>query len=267
MLLVTPPGDTAAKRAAITHTSASLGGLRLPAASALRRLQRTDTLRCAFDAAVATAAKRHVGTASVAVALAVRISDVELVRNPASGNGVLRPNTFSHAAVLVVSPAGAHVLQGYGPRGYTLRMWMERREREESGSNKSPAMSIEAARASFVDPITRILEASASTGAFSSAANADYAAAFGVDLLSTRHMRLGSQLDAYVSVEAPLVFTSATVKANLKALPRCGCPKAPCADADVASGRAPPPGMGEPVPDGGVPHSYVPAFADAPPAR
>ncbi len=238
MLLVSKPKPEH-KLEAIRPVSRSLGGLNIPKPAHLSAIRDPHILSKELSKAIGRAGQ------GACTALLVNTTDVEIMRNPGT-----RPGTFAHCFVLAVSPSGAYILQGYGPRGYTLFQHMK------SHSSKYP-LSFEDAQ-EWVS--TFEVYADKRGGVWNEAVNGAYNHCFGVDLVQLGCMRIGSQLDAYTTVHH-IEFDAKTVQQNFDLLPRQRGPSRPklptCRDGAVAKAKRPPPGYN---PDGGVKHRYIPTI-------
>ena len=177
-------------------------------------------------------------------AIHIEVTDVELMRNPRTASGKPRSVTFSHTCVMTVSSAGVYVLQGFGPRGYTLLQWIQEHDSQYPLSFNAGS-----------DWVVKFEEFTGELGgAWTPQVNEAYTYCFGVDLVAVGRMRVGSQLDAHVVVKT-LVFDADTVQRNLSLLPEKDVIIHTCNDGIIAKSKAPIPGY---KPDGGFPQYYVP---------
>ena len=170
------------------------------------------------------------------------ITDVEIMANPRPGS------TFAHMFAVVVSAAGVHLFQGFGPWGYTLLQHMDN---SPNGVLMTPAN----AHNLVIGPVTRFMSESASSGKWTETANEAYKKVFRLDLLKRGLVMKYGQLDAFLKVET-VTFTAADVDTNFGLLPQYGGPVIPCPDKDIASGRIHTPHAAR-CP---MPFKYKPAF-------
>jgi len=232
--------DTALKIQAVRPLSQSLGGLSIPNKNDLKIVRDpyilSKTLSQAYEK----------GNEGVCTSIIVSTTDVEIMRNP--GTFKSRPGTFAHCFVMLVSPTGVYILHGYGPRGYTLLQHMQ------SNSTKYP-LSFDQA-----EQWTKTFEIYASDrgGIWTEKVNQAYCNCFDVDLVKLGCMRIGSQLDAYTTVNC-LEFDASIVEENFHLRPRRRNnnrrKKIPCHDGALATEKQPP---SKYTPDGGVKHYYTP---------
>lgn len=253
--LTTAPDDVDAKRRAITHTARSLGGCECPSDAKLRVMKRVDVLEVAYREALL-----QLETGGKCTALFLNFNDIEVHKNP--GTFTLRPGTFTHMLAMTISSAGVHLYQGYGARGYTLKQYMLKNE------GRFPLSTEEAG--AFVSDLTQLLRLSADNqGHWTAEVNKLYAQLFEVDLAQLGMMRVGSQFDPFLSIEAVTLFDAQVVRDNFNFNIRPhskfsweggGRTVAPtCFDDDIASGAR----QGSNAPgNGGVKRYYAPAFAD-----
>ncbi|CAB9496445.1 expressed unknown protein [Seminavis robusta] len=238
MHMLSPP-TASAKCNACRTANRSIGGCTLP-----RDLTETRWPYSLSDA-------YHKATENVdtqETALFVNVTDVEIMNNPGKGSGWLprsRPGTFAHVFVMTIAKDGVHLYQAYGPRGYTLMQYMETH-------NGTFPLSLAAGK----EWVTRFEVFAASLcGKWTEECNQAYAFCFDVDLIKLGCMKIGSQMDVYVKVEE-VPFDTATIQTNFNLLPRPDFPKyPPCDDSTMAKALHAPRGY---IPDGGVPHRYVP---------
>jgi len=232
--------DTASKIEAICPVSRSLGGIRIPITNDLKMVRDPYILSKMFSQA------NKKSNEGICTSILVNTTDVEVMRNP----GTLfksRPGTFAHCFVMTVSQAGVYILHGYGPRGYTLLQHMQ------SKSSKYP-LSFDQAK-EWVE--TFELYASDRRGIWTKEVNQAYRNCFDVDLVALGCMRIGSQLDAYTTVNS-LEFNASIVRENFDLLPQKRSRrrnKTPCRDGILAAEKHPP---SKYIPDGGVRHYYIP---------
>jgi hypothetical protein len=233
--------DIPSKRNAVKRTSQSLGGLAIPSPLVLS-IERCPYILSKTYANVKSAALTE-GSCS---AILISITDVEIMRNPSKRGTVFmtsRPGTFAHFCVMTVSPVGVYLYHGYGPRGYTLLQHMEKRDASYP--------------ISFDDTehwLQRFGEFAADLGGvWTKTVNAAYAYCFDVDLVDLGAMRVGSQLDAYVTCQT-IEFDAYLVRDNFSLLPFSRSQRV-CLDGKHAKSKAKEKGH---VPDGGIPHYYVP---------
>jgi len=235
--------DAESKRQAIRSVCRSLGGCAVPAEAPLANTRWPYLLSQEFHKATLA-----VQTRGACISLHINVTDVEIKRNPAkrSGTTCTRPGTtFAHTCVMTVSPAGVYLYHAYGPRGYTLLQHMQKR-------HSSYPMSILDAQA-WVKRFEGF--AAALQGVWTTAVNDAYSHCFDVDLVELGNMRVGSQLDAYVSIDT-LEFDAALVRQNFNLLPQPeGYFLPACSDGADAKSSEPHPKY---IPDGGVKHYYVP---------
>ena len=235
---------------AVKSVSRSLGGSAVPSADVLERVRWPHVLTDAYSRTVDAALSSQQCTA-----LHVTVIDVDIMRNPSKRQNRMlsRPGTFAHVFVMTVSPAGVYLHQSYGPRGYTMLQHMLQHDGAAAPEGKPRyPMSFEAGK----DWVARFEDFAANGGGvWTPEVNAAYADCFEVDLSAHGNMRIGNQLDAYITVEEH-VFTAERVRQNLALLPRpSGAPKTACLDGEAAASTALP---SKHIPDGGVPHTYVP---------
>ena len=230
---------TEAKRDACRTASRSLGGCTLP--PNLDDIRWPYSLSEAFQEA-ALSVEDH------STALFVNVSDVEVMRHPAKRHGsrfIQRPGTFAHVFVMTISKAGVYLYQAYGPRGYTLLQYMENHDKDFPLSLAEGKLWVE----QFEVFATNLC------GIWSKEASEAYTRCFDVDLVKLGCMKVGSQMDVYVQVEEH-VLDARTVQNNFDMLPQPDASSyPPCVDGVIAQAKKPPKGY---IPDGGVPHYYVP---------
>ena len=244
--------DVHSKQSAVRPFSRSLGGCVIPPHKELCATRWPYQLLDAFKTASATVRaisdSADGNASSKCIALYIQVNDVEVVRNPG-----MRPGTFAHSFVMTLSPAGVYLYHGYGPRGYTLLQHMESHETTHS----SRPLSFEQAT-QWMDRFQEF--AGDLGGVWTTKVNAAYAYCFGVDLVALGNMRLGSQLDCLVDVYS-YNFDANMVRQNFALLPlpnqsiSSANKKIPCQDGVDAKSPIPDPRY---IPDGGVPHRYVP---------
>ena len=246
MHLISAP-NAASKRDACRSASRSLGGCTLP--PNLPYVRWPYSLSDAFQKAAKAISSR-------CTALFVNVYDVEIMNNPGKKQGWgKRPGTFAHAFVMTIATDGVHLYQAYGPRGYTLLQFMEQHSPNsiEEGSGKTIfPLSLEEGR-EWVDQFE--VFAANLGGKWTVECNQAYLKCFDVDLVEMGCMKLGSQMDVYVSVEETS-FHANTNKDNFNLLPRPNNGRyPPCGDGATAKAKKPPKAY---TLDGGVPHYYVP---------
>jgi hypothetical protein len=240
VMLFVSQADTSAKIEAVRPLSKCFGGLELPDRNDLKTIRDPFILSKTLSPAC-----KKAEVLGVCTALLVVVMDVDIMRNPSTFMKP-RPSTFAHSFVMLVSPAGVFILHGYGPRGHTLLQHMR------SHSSQYP-ISFKDAR-----EWTKIFEIFASDrgGVWTDEVNQGYRHCFNVDLVKLGCMRLGSQLDAFTTVNC-LEFNADIIQRNFNLLPRRRSDgrKVPCCDGAVAVAKHPPV---EYRPDGGVKHYYIP---------
>lgn len=232
------------KRNAARPVCRSLGGCSIPSAQELAQSRWPYILSDTFKKA------RHVATTTgTATALLISVTDVEVMRNPSKGF-TQRPGTFAHSLVMTVSPAGVYIYQAYGPRGYTLLQNIRRHSKSGDGSTYPLSLEDGEAWVSRFEEFTGELN-----GSWTRKVNEAYSSCFEVDLVGLGCMRIGSQLDAYVTVNS-VEFDADTVRKNFALLPLPDSREYPrCKDGAMATAKAAPLGY---KPDGGVAQYYVP---------
>jgi hypothetical protein len=243
MHLTCSPMDMDARRIAITHTSMSLGGNTVPQKKVLDTIARTDILNIAFEIARSDFLANNLATV-----FSVSLYDVDLIHNPSSTTAP-RANTFSHNLTMTLSQCGTHIYQGYGPIGYTLKQYLE--------SHQSPLD--EEQLSEFLADMKQFLTLSVQDkGNWTLESNNLYKKLFGIDLVASGAMRVGSQFHPFLHVQFHS-FTTNAVQANFDLLPRLTYPSLPCQDSDIASGIIPCSYVNV---DGGIPRRSTPHFVD-----
>lgn len=130
MLLVSKT-DNNSKKNAVRRISKMLGGTRIPDNATLKQVRDPYILTKAISKALYES-KRDTSC----IALLVNTTDVEIMNNPGSFFRGKRPGTFAHAFVVLVYRDGMYILQGYGPRGYTLLQHMQTHDQQYSLSGE-----------------------------------------------------------------------------------------------------------------------------------
>ena len=155
-------------------------------------------------------------TSGSSTALHVKVEDVELERRQERCPFKAFANTFAHAFVMTVSPAGVFLYQAYGPRGYTLRNHIER------GTHGTGPMSPRDEAVAWIDRFNEF--AAAACERWTMDINTAYAYCFDVDLLKLGVMECGNKLDVRVSIQSH-EFNAQHVEATFRFLNRLKPPK------------------------------------------
>lgn len=155
-------------------------------------------------------------------ALHVNVRDMDLIRRQERSPFKQFKNTFAHAFVMTVSPAGVFLYQAYGPDGYTLRY------HAEHGRHGTGPMSAHDEAVTWIDRFNEF--AAAPCGKWTADINAAYAHCFEVDLIALGAMRCGHKLDAHVSVQSQ-PFNAKQVAATFRLLTRLSPPPPPSPEA------------------------------------
>ena len=241
--------DVHSKQSAVRPFSYSLGGCTVQPHKELCATRWPYQLLDTFIQAGMRVAHGTITRCSC-VAMHIQITDLEIMRNPGR-----RPGTFAHSCVMTISVEGVYLYHGYGPRGYTLLQHMENHEATHGPRPLSTKQAMEW--------VTRFQEFAGDLGGvWTDKVNAAYAYCFGVDLVAMGNMRLGSQLDCLVDVYS-YDFDANLVRQNFALLPLPNQPITPssankkilCQDGVNTKSPIPDPRY---IPDGGVPHRYVP---------
>lgn len=241
MHLTCPVEDMDARIVAITHTSLSLGGNKVPPKSTLDRISRANIL-----SDVVQLARVKLETENISTVFAVSLFDVELLGNP-SNQSTPRATTFGHHFTMTISQCGAYIYQGFGPIGYTLKQYMI--------NHPSPLNWEQLDR--FLDNLNQFMSRSVlDKGYWTAESNHLYKVLFDVDLVSLGIMRVGSQFHPYLQVQSH-PFTTQMVQSNINILPRLTFPTVPCIDHEIASGIRECSYLNV---DGGVQRKYTPQF-------
>jgi hypothetical protein len=242
VLLLISNIDPGSKRKALKPIAKSLGGCTLPPSAKLAEIRWPYELTDRF-----AESKREVETTGGCIALHISLTDVEIMRNPATRNYTMRPGTFAHSCIMTISPVGVYLFQAYGPKGYTLLQNIQDHDDEYPLSF-----------AQADEWVGRFEELAAELGgAWTAETNAAYKFCFGVDLVKMGNMRIGSQMDLFFKVYS-FPFDTGLVQRNFALLPQSDSRgrKIRCLDGVQArSTQSPPPRH---RPDGGVAHYYVP---------
>jgi len=240
--------DTGDRMIGLKHTSHSLGGLIPPDNKQLKKLRRVRIFEDAIEASV-----RKIQLNGPATVITAKLSDIDIVRNPSTGMQT-RPGTFAHLLSLTVSPIGVYVYQGYGPRGYTLKQYMQKH---------SVPLTFEQAK-EFGRKMTKFLMANVDAeGRWTLQSNQLYKELFEVDLNALNCMSKGAQFDAYMVVETAVLLAPTVAKNFDVNLPKIRENiKMKCADEEIANGECVPGRVGKP--NGVVPRRYSPSFVDYP---
>ena len=236
MLLVSKT-DNHSKKNAVRRLSKMLGGTRIPDNPILKQVRDPYILTKAISKALDESRRD-----TSCIALLVNTTDVEIMNNPGT-----RPGTFAHAFVVLVSRDGMYILQGYGPRGYTLLQHMQTHDQQYPLSGEK---ALEWALVFETYSAER-------SGKWTKQVNEAYSHCFGVDLVELGTMKIGSQLDAYTTVQWT-EFDADIVEANIALLPKKRSPALPkrkCLDGKTAKADKAP---AKYKPDGGVKHCYIP---------